>query len=244
MQGKKAAVYLSNLLNLIFRHQLRIIGSNHQPSIKRTMQTADVCTTQKAAEILGISVTSVQQLVEAGVIEAWKTKGGHRRIPMAAVEAYKGSAGQEARAPRPARQGAPAGAPSILVIEDSPIERALYKKQIASWELPASVRFCESGYQALIEITRDQPDILLADIVMAGIDGYEVVRTILADPLLADMHIAMASSLSPEELESRGGVPAGVVFFSKPVNYDELRGYLRACCAAHARRTRLPHSVG
>ena len=28
----------------------------------------------------------------------------------------------------------------------------------------------------------------------------------------------------------------GVVFFAKPVNYDELRGYLRACCAAHARR--------
>ena len=77
------------------------------------MHTADVCTTQKAAEILGISVTSVQQLVEAGVIEAWKTKGGHRRIPLAAVEAYKGNPGQPgqdqraARASRPAPSGRP-----------------------------------------------------------------------------------------------------------------------------------------
>ena len=206
------------------------------------MHTADVCTTQKAAEILGISVTSVQQLVEAGVIEAWKTKGGHRRIPLAAVEAYKGNPGQQgqdqraARASRPAPSGRP---PSILVSEDNPIERALYEKQIGSWGLQASLRFCENGYQALMEIARDQPDILLADIIMEGIDGYEVIRTILADPLLADMHIAMLSSLTPEELEERGGVPPGVVFFAKPVNYDELLGYLRACCAGHARRNSL-----
>ncbi|MDN2672147.1 MULTISPECIES: response regulator [unclassified Janthinobacterium] len=206
------------------------------------MHTADVCTTQKAAEILGISVTSVQQLVEAGVIEAWKTKGGHRRIPLAAVEAYKGNPGQPgqeqraARANRPVPSGRP---PSILVIEDNPIERALYEKQIGSWGLQADLRFCENGYQALMEIARDQPDILLADIIMEGIDGYEVIRTILADPLLADMHIAMLSSLTPEELQERGGVPPGVVFFAKPVNYDELRGYLRACCAGHARRNSL-----
>jgi excisionase family DNA binding protein len=206
------------------------------------MHTADVCTTQKAAEILGISVTSVQQLVEAGVIEAWKTKGGHRRIPLAAVEAYKGNAGQPGQDQRTARasRSAPSGRPpSILVIEDNPIERALYEKQIGSWGLQAGLRFCENGYQALMEIARDQPDILLADIIMEGIDGYEVIRTILADPLLADMHIAMLSSLTPEELEERGGVPPGVVFFAKPVNYDELRGYLRACCAGHARRNSL-----
>ena len=50
------------------------------------------------------------------------------------------------------------------------------------------------------------------------------------------MHVAMLSSLPPQALADRGGVPPGVVFFAKPVNYDELRGYLRACCAAHARR--------
>lgn len=199
------------------------------------MQSAEVCTTQRAAEILGISVTSVQQLVEAGVIEAWKTKGGHRRIPLAAVQAYKGgAAGQETRAARVRpTEGTPV---SILVIEDIPLQRALYDKQISSWALQADLRFCETGYQALIEIARHKPDILLADIVMEGMDGYEVIRTIMGDPQLADMHIAMLSSLSPEDLAERGGVPPGVVFFSKPVNYDELRGYLRACCADHARR--------
>ena len=77
---------------------------------------------------------------------------------------------------------------------------------------------------------------MLADIVMAGIDGYEVINTILSYPALAETNVAIVSGLSLAELNARGGVPEGVVFFSKPVNFDELRGYLRACCAQHARR--------
>ena len=188
---------------------------------------AEVCTTQKAADILGVSVSLVQQLVESGALDAWKTRGGHRRIPLSAVLDYKAAPGAQPRAA--------AASASILIIEDNPIQRALYLRQISAWQLPATLAFCENGYQALLEIARRPPDILLADIVMEGIDGYEVVRTILADPHLRGMSIAMLSGLPQEELLARGGVPAGVVFFAKPVNFDELRGYLRASCANLAR---------
>lgn len=197
-------------------------------------ENTEICTTQEVAKMLGISVTSVQQLVESGVIEAWKTKGGHRRIPLAAVHAYQASLG---RAPEgKVRTPAPSGRASILVIEDNEMLRGVYQKQIASWSLPADVTFCENGYQALVEIASKKPDVVLADIVMAGIDGYEVINTILSYPALAETNVAIVSGLSLAELNARGGVPEGVVFFAKPVNFDELRGYLRACCAQHARR--------
>ena len=199
--------------------------------MKNAPLTDEVCTTQRAAEILGISVSSVQQLVEAGVIEAWKTKGGHRRIPLSAVLGYKAQPG--AAAPAPARAADSQAA--ILVVEDNPMQRALYQRHIAAWQLPASLTFCENGYQALLEIARRQPDILLTDIIMDGIDGYEVVNTIVGDPQLRPMHIAILSGLDEAALAARGGVPPGVVFFDKPVNFDELRGYLRACCAQHER---------
>ncbi|HJV03611.1 MAG TPA: response regulator [Burkholderiaceae bacterium] len=204
----------------------------------------EVCTTQQAAEILGISVSSVQQLVEAGVIEAWKTKGGHRRIPRHAVLAYKSApalagaarAGTTMAAmPGVARPLGADGRVSIMVIEDNPMQRALYERQIGGWDLPVRLTFCENGYQALLQIARGQPDVLLADIVMDGIDGYEVIKTILDDPKLASMRIAILSGLTEQQLEERGGVPPGVVFFAKPVNYDELRGYLRACIAQRQR---------
>jgi len=189
----------------------------------------EVCTTQVAAQILGISVSLVQQLVETGVLDAWKTQGGHRRIPLRAVLDYKnklaGSMGRDA-----------GGRATILVIEDNAIQRALYQRQFAAWELPADFIFCENGYQALLQIARRPPDILLADIVMEGIDGFEVVRTVMTDPELADVSIAILSGLPADELAARGGVPAGVVFFPKPINYDELRGYLRASVAQRARK--------
>ena len=201
--------------------------------------TSAVCTTQRAAELLGVSVSTVQQLVEAGEIVAWKTKGGHRRIPLEAVMAYKVQPGAVAPATRatPATGG---GQPpvSILIVEDNPMQRQLYQRQISAWDLPASLAFCENGYQALLEVARRQPDILLADIVMEGIDGYELINTILADPQLRPMHIAIVTGLEQEALHARGGVPRGVVYFHKPVNYDELRGYLRACCAQQARDSR------
>jgi excisionase family DNA binding protein len=194
-----------------------------------TVMSHEVCTTQVAAQMLGISVSLVQQLVETGVLDAWKTQGGHRRIPLKAVLDYKnklaGSIGREA-----------SGRAAILVIEDNAIQRALYQRQFAAWDLPADFIFCENGYQALLQIARRPPDILLADIVMEGIDGFEVVRTVMTDPELADVSIAILSGLPADELAARGGIPAGVVFFPKPINYDELRGYLRASVAQRARK--------
>jgi len=197
---------------------------------KQSAVTSDeVCTTQVAAQMLGISVSLVQQLVETGVLDAWKTQGGHRRIPLRAVLDYKnklaGSMGREA-----------SGRATILVIEDNAIQRALYQRQFAAWDLPADFIFCENGYQALLQIARRPPDILLADIVMEGIDGFEVMRTVMTDPELAEVSIAILSGLPADELAACGGVPAGVVFFPKPINYDELRGYLRANVAQRIRK--------
>ncbi|MBG7621407.1 response regulator [Herbaspirillum sp. AP02] len=204
--------------------------------------SSEVCTTQEAAHILGISVSSVQQLVEAGIIEAWKTKGGHRRIPLAAVHAYKATPGSSADAAEHGR-GNPAPRPgngrtAVLVIEDSRLQRELYAGALASWGLPLDLVYCDNGYKALLEIARSKPDVVLADIVMEGMDGYEVVKTILNDPQLQDVSIAIVSSLDQDEMAQRGGIPAGVVFFPKPVNFDELRGYLRACCARRERESR------
>lgn len=191
---------------------------------------SEVCTTQEAAKLLGISVTSVKQLVESGEIPAWKTKGGHRRISLAAVHAYKA-----APAAGEFRQAVATAATQdnlrLLVVEDDEMQRSIYEKKIASWKLPLDVRFCANGYQALVEIASQKPDVLFADIFMEGIDGYEVIRTVLAYPHLESLHIAIISGLSMEEIEKRGGVPKGVAMFSKPVIYEELCGYLKACCA-------------
>jgi excisionase family DNA binding protein len=197
------------------------------------MANAHVFTTQAAADLLGISVSSVQHLVEDGALEAWKTRGGHRRIPLAAITAYMAlhdpmAARAPAAAPAPAE-------PYILVVEDNPLQRALYQHRLDSWALDATIAYCDNGYQALLAIARARPRVVLTDIVMDGIDGFEIVRTIVADPLLASTSVAVLTTLTQAELDQRGGLPPGVLYFPKPINFDELRGYLRACCAGNRR---------
>jgi len=202
----------------------------------------EVCTTQEAARILGLSVSSVQQLVESGAIRAWKTPGGHRRIPLAEVRAYM-AASAPAVAPSPTPTPLSAGSAvrepegmKVLIMEDNAMQQELYAHQFAQWQLPLTVLRCDSGYQALMEVAANRPDVLLADVVMEGIDGLEVIRTVFSYPRHADMDVAVVTSLDPQAIEQRGGLPPGVLYFPKPVNPDELLGFLRACQARHARR--------
>ncbi|WP_371868801.1 helix-turn-helix domain-containing protein [Pseudoduganella ginsengisoli] len=209
----------------------------------------EVCTTPEAARLLGISPSTVQQLVEAGIIKAWKTKGGHRRIPLSAVHAYKASTLATAE---PASSAVPAVAPKlapvragqplqVLVVEDNPMQQVVYQQHFNAWKLPMQVQYCDNGYKALLEIAAQKPDVLLSDIMMAGLDGLEMIRTLLERPELADMSIAILSSVEPDVLEQRGGIPPHVLYFGKPVEFDELRGFLRGCCAQKARNElRLP----
>ncbi|MDY7575544.1 excisionase family DNA-binding protein [Actimicrobium sp. CCI2.3] len=204
------------------------------------MPTTDVCTTRHAAKILGISVTSVQQLVESGALSAWKTTGGHRRIPLDAVNAYKRSRAT-ANGGAGDIDGQASGhvtKTSILIVQDEQQKRTFYEEQIASWNLNTSTAFCSNGYQALIEIAKHKPDILLADMAMDTIAGNELINAILTYPDLSDMHMAVLSSTERDSQTLSDDLTDGVVFFSNPVNLDELRGYLRGCCAGQERARR------
>lgn len=184
---------------------------------------ADICTTQEAAALLGLSVTSVQKLVERGELPAWKTSGGHRRIQRSAVLAFR------ARCEAPASP-APQARAKMLVVEDDDMLRTLYGARIARWQLPLDVTLCRNGYDGLIEVGVRPPDILMLDIAMRGIDGYEIMEAVLARPGLRHMHIAIVTGMARAELDARGGVPPGVALFGKPVPFEQLQGFVTACC--------------
>lgn len=192
---------------------------------------SDVCTTQEAATLLGLSVSSVQKLVESGELAAWKTSGGHRRIQRSAVTSYQGR-------DTVAAAGSPATARSRLVIvEDDEMLRTLYAARIGSWDLPIDLCICRNGYDGLIEVGVRPPDILLLDIAMRGIDGYEIMEAVLGRPALRNMHIAIVTGLSRADLDARGGIPPGIAYFGKPVSFELLHGYLTACCMPKLRKS-------
>lgn len=197
--------------------------------MKNTSRASAVCTTQRAASILGISVSSVQRLVEAGAIGAWKTRGGHRRLPLAEVLAYKAQPGnQVAELERPDHL-------RVLMVEADAERREQFRSRYSQWHLPATLEFCHNIYQAMLELARHQPDILLVDLESNHINGCVMLNTLVGDPKLWTMHVVILSEDDAAMLAERGILPKGTVFFGRTVKQNELRDYLQARCALQLR---------
>ncbi len=178
------------------------------------------CTTREAAQLLGVSLRTAQLWVESGLLEAWKTEGGHRRILRASVD--KLLAGKNAD-----QAGATAGATEdgpleILVVEDDNVLLKLYQLRIAAWKLPVALSLASNGYEGLMRIGRKSPDLLILDLRMPGMDGFQMLHHLAHSPFREGMEIAVVTGLDHDEIADRGGLPRGVTLLSKPVPFQRL----------------------
>lgn len=194
------------------------------------------CTTREAAQMLHVSLRTVQLWVESGVLRAWKTDGGHRRLALSSIH--------EVLEKRTGKPG-PAAADDnfhILVLEDEQDMVTLYRMTMESWQLPIRVSFVSSVFEALIVIGRGEPDLLITDLKMPEVDGFEIIRLLRKDEMLRTLDLVVVTALSTAEIEDRGGLPEGITIFTKPVAFDQLLGYIKACLA-HRRVKEQPKAL-
>lgn len=191
--------------------------------------TEDYCGTTYAAKLLGLSVATVQSLVEKGEIEAWKTLGGHRRISLQSINLYLAK-----NSPQLSRADTnPKSRLRVLLVEDDENARELYRCQFDEWDLPVDCTWMPSALEALMDIASMRPDLLITDLSMPGVDGIEMLRALKRNQQLAAMQIIVISGLPPEAIAARGGLPVQAHLMSKPVNFDWLHGYLTALVTAN-----------
>ena len=190
------------------------------------------CGTSYAAKLLGLSVATVQALVEKGEIEAWKTLGGHRRIAIQSINAYLVK-----NSPQLARADTdPTSRLRVLLVEDDAATRELYQINFDSWDLPVDCTWMPSAIEALMDIASMRPDLLVTDLTMPGVDGIEMLKALKRNQQLADMQIVVISGLNAVAIEARGGLPLHAHLLQKPVNFDWLQGYVTALVTVNAKR--------
>ena len=108
----------------------------------------------------------------------------------------------------------------ILVVDDTPANVKLLSDLLTykGYEVVTAA----SGAEALEKVETGQPDLVLLDILMPGMNGYEVCRTIRKNPATEILPVVMVTSLDPAE-ERINGLQAGADdFLSKPVDEQEL----------------------
>lgn len=189
----------------------------------------DYCGTTYAAKLLGLSVATVQSLVEKGEIEAWKTLGGHRRLSLRAINAYL-----QKNSPQRAQVDAdPRNRLSVLVVEDDEATCELYKAHFDEWDMAVDCSFMPSALEALMDIASMRPDLLITDLNMPGVDGMEMLRALKRNQQLLAMQILVISGLPRESVKERGGLPPNSYYLEKPINFDWLHGYVTALLVAN-----------
>ena len=179
-------------------------------------QAKEVYTTREAAELLGVSLRTIQLWVESGLLNAWKTAGGHRRISYESLHSVLGE-----------QQGALNKSKldrltKILIIEDDIDLLELYTLRIQMWDLPIQVLTASNGYEGLIKIGEHMPDIVIVDLILPNMNGFELINTIKKSDEYKKLEIIVVSSLTEEEIASRGGIDKSIQCFEKPVSFEKL----------------------
>ena len=191
---------------------------------------SEFISTAQAARQLGLSLGAVQQMVESGTLAGWKTAGGHRRIRQDSVDALL------ARARSPSATTRSGGDRlRVMVVEDDRLLQNIYRETFLTWSLPIDVHVMEHGLDALVEVGREPPDLLIADLRIPGIDGFEMIRRLRDNPLSSDIAIVVVSALGPKEIAASGGLPEDITVYRKPIPFHELHGYVQALISIRRR---------
>lgn len=191
---------------------------------------AEHCSTMDAARLLGMAVRSVQLMVDRGELQAWKTPGGHRRISRRSIDEVIASRGGAAPAPRPEGKRPL----RVLLIEDSAHYQNLLSLLVGQHLPGAEVHVAEDGIVGLAMAGRLQPDLLVVDILLPGIDGGALITSLRSHPQFGGLSLVVVTSLDEQQRQAYDYALSGVPVVHKTRLVAELPPILAAAAAQRA----------
>jgi excisionase family DNA binding protein len=203
-------------------------------------------TTIEVAQMLGMAVRSVQLMVDRGDLQAWKTPGGHRRISRESLERWlqgSRSAVQEAaepvRKPAGARHRMGARAPRMLLIEDSThfqnLVALLVKQKFPGVELHVA----SDGITGLTSFGQLQPDLLVVDIMLPGIDGANLITGLRSHALFGQCQLIVLTGLDEDQRQPYAFALDEVELVHKPRLVTDLPPLIEKLLGVKAQTPRL-----
>jgi len=171
----------------------------------------DLLSPNEAAKRLSVSPITLRNWADKGLIRAVTTLGGHRRYPLREVERLL------------KRQHLPDGSPTrIMIVDDDRFLAEILQESLSNVSAPVVVEIANDGFEAGRKLSTFMPDIILLDLMMPGLDGFEVCRAVKNDSATANARVIAITGYPSEENIKRILAAGAEHCLPKPINFDDL----------------------
>jgi len=187
------------------------MSSRGRAPVKDTYSTHDV------AKICCVTPTTVIRWIEDGLIPAFKTVGGHRRVRREDLERVCRERNIPFTVPVPIEAG------RILVIDDEPEAHATIHEALQSLPRAFEIEVARDAFDAGRLVVAFRPQLAFLDLLMPGLDGVDVCARLRRDPLTKDIEIVATTSFGAETRMDRVLAAGASGCLSKPLDPGDVR---------------------
>lgn len=121
----------------------------------------------------------------------------------------------------------------ILVVDDDASVRQLIRVTLRDYEIVE----CVNGLEALEKIGNEKPDLILLDVMMPKMNGFEVIRELKGDPATAEIPILLLTARGDRSTLKRSQEEGVVIYFTKPFSPRALAQQVQSLLRESGRNT-------
>ncbi len=175
-----------------------------------------VYTTFQISQYLSVDITTVMSWIDDGKLSAYKTPGGHRRVPhrdfIEFLNKYK----------MPIPEGLTGGTRKVLVVEDEPQMSRLVERTIKKIDSSIDIQIASDGFEAGRKLESYTPDLVVLDINLPGVDGFKICKNIRASEDTKNIKILAVSGAVGDENKRKILSCGADEFMAKPFEINSF----------------------
>ena len=178
----------------------------------------EILTVSQAGKYCKVSPKTIINWIDAGHLKAYKTVGGHRRIKQEDLDQFLKEKGM----PLPEE---PKGEEKkkILVVDDDKIIVETIVQALEEDEFGYEMISASDGFEAGLQVNHFKPDLMILDIMMPDINGYEVCQKLKSVPETQDIKIIVLSAYLDDDAFRKMKEYGADTCFSKPLPLEQLK---------------------
>jgi excisionase family DNA binding protein len=190
-------------------------GRTENRNMKKSKQKTHL-TPNEVAELLMVNPVTVRQWAARGLLRSLTTPGGHRRFLLSDVEEFARSRGAT---PVARHSGRP---DRVLIVDDDLNVSRLIQELIHERDANVDTEIARDGFEAGVKVESFRPHALVLDLMMPGMDGFEVCRRLRARPTLNHIRIVAITGFPSTENVDRILAAGADACLEKPVDSERL----------------------